>query len=215
MPKRFWKYSGRGRRPGRGGSDKIRRNLEYLALMAVKYDINANVFLGYIKEALDKGESNHEGINVTCRQKSEDSAILLLTVGSDVIAQFPILTSVFQREKQLESYITTLQDRKAFTKKILNPKIEDLRAGMKKIHLKAKVLEIPEPNIVYTRFGSSACVSNILVSDETGTIRMSLWNKQINNISEGDNIELVNGLVVSFKGQLQLRIGRKGSLNVL
>jgi replication factor A1 len=86
---------------------------------------------------------------------------------------------------------------------------------MKKIHLKAKVLDIPEPNIVYTRFGSSACVSNILISDKTGSIRMSLWNKQINNISKGDIIELENGSVVSYKDQLQLRMGRKGCLNVI
>jgi replication factor A1 len=109
----------------------------------------------------------------------------------------------------------TIQAKKSHTRKILNPKIEDLRAGMKKIHLKAKVLEIPEPNIVYTRLGSSASVSNILVSDETGTIRMSLWNRQINSISKGDIIELENGKVASYRGQLQLRIGRKGSLNVI
>ena len=215
MPRRFLTYSGRGRRPGIGGSDKNRRTLEYLALIAVKYDIDTNAFLGYIREALDKGESEHKELNVTCRQKSEDSAILLLTVGSNVVAQFPISTEVFQREKQLESYIKTISARKSRTRKVLNPKIVDLRSGMKKIHLKAKVLEIPEPNIVYTRFGSSACVSNILISDETGTIRMSLWNKQINNISKGDTIELENGIVVSFRGELQLRIGRKGCLNVI
>jgi hypothetical protein len=90
MPRRLWEYNGRGRHPGRGNSDKSIRTLEYLALIAVKYNIDANVFLSYIREALDKDESNHEGLNVTCRQKSEDSATLLLTVGSDVVAQFSL-----------------------------------------------------------------------------------------------------------------------------
>ena len=99
MPRRLWEYSGRGRRPGHENSDKSIRTLEYLALIAVKYDIDANVFLGYIREALDEGESLHKGLNVTCRKKSEDSAILLLTVGSIVVAQFPISTGIFQREK--------------------------------------------------------------------------------------------------------------------
>jgi replication factor A1 len=215
MPRRLWEYNGRGRHPGRGNSDKSIRTLEYLALIAVKYNIDGNTFLRYIKKALDEGESENKGLNIRCRQKNEDSATLLLTVGSDVVAQFPISTGVFQREKQLESYMRTISARKSRIRKILNPKIEDLRAGMKKIHLKAKVLEIPEPNIVYTRLGSSASVSNILISDETGTIRMSLWNKQINNISKGDIIELENGKVASYRGQLQLRIGRKGSLNVI
>ena len=215
MPRRLWEHSGRGRHPGPGNSDKSIRALEYLALMAVKYDIDSNAFLGYIREALDEGESVHKELNVTCRQKSEDSAILLLTVGSNVVAQFPISTEVFQREKQLESYMKTISARKSRTRKILNPKIEDLRVGVKKVHLKAKVLEIPEPNLVYTRLGTQTYVSNVLVSDETGTIRMSLWGRQIHSISKGDIIELENGRVASFRGQLQLRIGRKGCLNVI
>jgi replication factor A1 len=215
MPRRFWSYRGRGRHPGRGNSDKNIRTLEYLALIAVKYDIDANAFLDYIKESFDKGESEHKRLNVRCRQKRKDSAILLLTDGSDVVAQFPILTEIFQREKQLESYMRTIQARKLRTRKILNPKIEDLKAGMKKIHLKAKVLEIPEPNIVYTRLGTQAHVSNVLLSDETGTIRMSLWNRQINSITKGDIIEVENGKVASFRGELKLRMGRRGRLNVI
>jgi replication factor A1 len=213
MPRRFWSYRGRGRHPG--DTDKSRKTLEYLALIAVKYDIDTNELLDYIKESLDKGESEHKRLNVRCRQKRKDSAILLLTIGSDVVAQFPISTEIFQREKQLESYIRTIQARKSRTRKILNPKIEDLRAGMKKIHLKAKVLEIPEPNIVYTRLGTQAYVSNILISDETGTIRMSLWERQIHSITKGDIIEVKNAKVASFRGELQLRMGRRGRLNVI
>jgi replication factor A1 len=213
MPRRFWSYRGRGRHPG--GPDKSRKTLEYLALIAVKYDIDTNELLDYIKEALDKGESEHKRLNVRCRQKRKDSAILLLTDGSDVVAQFPISTEIFQREKKLESYMRTIQARKLRTRKILNPKIEDLRVGMKKIHLKAKVLEIPEPNVVYTRLGTQAHVSNILLSDETGTIRMSLWDRQIHSITKGDIIEVENGKVASFRGELQLRMGRRGRLNVI
>jgi hypothetical protein len=134
MQKRFWKYQGRGRYSG--GPDKVRKTLEYLARIAVKYDIDANALLGYIREALDKGESEHGVLNIQRREKRKNSAIILLTVGSDVIAQFPISTEIFQREKQLESYMRTIQAKKSHTRKILNPKIEDLRAGMKKICLK-------------------------------------------------------------------------------
>lgn len=215
MPKRYWTHRGRGRRPGSRGSDKSIRTLEYLALIAVKYNIEAKEFLEYIKESLDKGESEQKQINVKCRQKNKDSAILLLTVGSDFVAQFPISTRIFQNEKQLESYINTIKARKELNRKISNPKIEDLKDGVKYQSLKVKVIEIPEPNIAYTRLGTQAHVSNILVGDETGTIRMSLWNKQINMVSEGDMIEIKNGTVSSFRGQLQLRIGRRGKLKVI
>jgi replication factor A1 len=213
MPKRFWKYHGKGRYSE--GSDKDIKTLKYLASIAVKYDIDSNDLLYCIQESLDEGESKYKRLNVKCRQKRKDSAIILLTVGSDVVGQFPISNGIFQGEKLLESFITTIKSKKFRTKKIVNPKIEDLRAGMKKIHLKAKVIEIPEPNIVYTRFGSSACVSNILISDKTGSIRLSVWNRQINSISKGNIIEVENGKVASYKGELQLRIGRKGYLNVI
>jgi len=94
----------------------------------------------------------------------------------------------------------------------VNPKIKDLRAGMKNVNLKVRVLEIPEPNRVYTRLGAPALVSNVLVSDETGTMRMSLWNQQISAVSEGDEINIENGRIASFRGELQLRIGRNASL---
>ncbi len=69
--------------------------------------------------------------------------------------------------------------------------------------------------MVYTRFGTEAHISNALIADETGTIRMSLWNQQINMVSRGDSIEIENSKVVSFRGERQLRIGRNGTLSVI
>jgi len=60
--------------------------------------------------------------------------------------------------------------------------------SLKRINLKAKVLEISEPRLVVTNFGSYASVANALITDETGTIRLPLWNKQIGEISVGDLI---------------------------
>ena len=235
MPKRFWEtepwsHHGRGR-PSNRDSKKNERALKYLALIAVKYNINPRRFFDCIKEAYEEeSRIKLKNLNVTCRGKKVDSAIFLFTEGSEVIAQFPISTiflqkvnfqrgydlkNDFQRENDLKIYMDNIQARQLLTRKVINPKIKDLRAGMKKIHLKAKVLEIPEPNLVYTRLFTQAYVSNILLGDETGTIRMSLWNRQINMVSKDDMIEVENGKVASFRGQLQLRLGRKGCLNVI
>ena len=86
---------------------------------------------------------------------------------------------------------------------------------MKKIELKAKVLEIPKPKKVYTRFGTEAYITQALIGDETGSIRLNLWNKQINKVTEGDVINMQNVKVASFRGVLQIRIGKKGNLRVL
>jgi ssDNA-binding replication factor A large subunit len=48
---------------------------------------------------------------------------------------------------------------------------------MKKVNLKAKVIEVGKPTFVFTRFGNYACVANVLIADETGKIKLCLWNE--------------------------------------
>jgi len=91
--------------------------------------------------------------------------------------------------------------------------IKDLRTGMRHVNLKAKVLEIPRPKLVFTRFGNYASVANALIADETGTIKLCLWNEQINFISVGDTIQIENAQACKFRGERQLRIGKKGTLS--
>jgi replication factor A1 len=214
MSRTFWTRSGRGRRPGGGGSHRERRALEYLAILAVKYGVDPGKFLDCIREAYEKKESEGSKLNVWCRRKTGDSGAFLFTTGSDVVAQFSMSTAIFERGKQLGSLMRTMSARKPSAKGAVSLKIEDLRAGMKNVRLKARVLVIPEPNVVYTRFGTEARVSNVLIADPTGTVRMSLWNKQIDMVSRGDTIEVENGEVGIFEGEPQLRIGRRGSLTV-
>jgi replication factor A1 len=92
--------------------------------------------------------------------------------------------------------------------------IRDLRVGMRHVNLNAKVLEIPEPTCVYTRFGNNAVVANALIGDATGTIKLCLWNDQIGCVSVGDNIQIRNARALAFKGEKQLRIGNKGTVSV-
>jgi len=84
---------------------------------------------------------------------------------------------------------------------------------MAQVCLKAKVLEIPKPSLVYTRYGNYASVANALIADESGTIRLCLWNEQIQSISTGDTIQIENARASTSKGQRQLNIGRKGFLS--
>jgi replication factor A1 len=94
-------------------------------------------------------------------------------------------------------------------------KIGDLKVGMKRVSLKAEMLEIPKSKIVYTRYGTTACISNALIRDETGSMKMSLWNQQIDMVHKGDVVDVKNGEVAWFSGEMQLRLGRSGSLSVI
>ena len=199
----------------RRGASKRQKILEYLAMLAVKYDIDATKFFNCIVEAWNQGESKCKQVNVWCRERTRDGAIFLFTAGLEVLAQFPIPTGILQGKNELEDYMKVVSAGAPSAKKVMNPKIRDLRAGMRKVSLRARVLEIPEPNRVYTRYGTVACVTNAVVGDETGTIRMNLWNRQINMVSKGDLIKIENGTVARFRGEHQLRIGKHGKITIV
>jgi len=92
--------------------------------------------------------------------------------------------------------------------------IRELRIGMKRVSLKAEVVEIAKPTFVVTRFGNCASVANALISDETGKIKLCLWNEQINSISVGDTVQVENARISAFRGERQLRLGKNGGLHI-
>ncbi|MFW6117583.1 MAG: hypothetical protein ACOC6G_03265 [Thermoproteota archaeon] len=210
---------GRGRPPDSEHSYKTRRILEYLARIAVKYEVDSKQIFEGVVEAWNHKEAECGPLLITCRKKKGDSANFLLLDDQKVIGQIPLPREVLREDGDpLNPYMAAARSRKGSSVKGYegkNPKIENLEAGMKKINLKAKVMKVPEPKMVYTRFGNTAYVSNALIADETGSIRMSLWNKQVQTVSEGDMIHIENSKVTRFRGERQLRIGRRGSFSVI
>jgi replication factor A1 len=143
--------------------------------------------------------------------------MFLVLTSSKVVSQFSVFKRFLsEKDHPIRNFMETEKIRgflvKRARKSVVIP-IRDLRSGMKRICLKAKVLEITKPNQVYTRYGNCVSVANALITDETGTIRLCLWNEQIQCISAGDNIRIENASATTFKGQRQLNIGRKGLLS--
>jgi replication factor A1 len=215
MAKHIWR--GRGRPLKRMHSYKDGRVLENLARIAVLHKVDASEFFNRIVEAWNHEGSECEQVIIECRKRTKNSAIFLFTTDREVVAQFPISITILQGKNQLESYTKTIFARISSVKNFegVNSKIGDLKVGMKKVSLKAEVLEISKSKIVYTRYGTTACVSNALIRDETGSMKMSLWNQQINTVHKGDVIDVKNGTVTWFSGERQLRLGRSGSLSVI
>ena len=56
---------------------------------------------------------------------------------------------------------------------------------------------------------------NAKVTDEIGIIQLPLWNQQIDTVAVGDTIQVDNARVVTFKGELQLKVDRGGQLSVI
>jgi replication factor A1 len=94
-------------------------------------------------------------------------------------------------------------------------KIKELRNGMKRVNIEAKVVEKSEPREVLSRFKDTTHrVATAVIADETGTIKLTLWNDQINQVDVNDKVKVENGYVTSFKGEIQLNVGKYGKLTV-
>ena len=193
---------------------------EYFAFLSVKYEVDPDQLFQALISAWENRESTCGNLLIACRKKIRDKAIFLIMRGHKVVAQFPIPNSFLLEEANpiararntdlIQKYLVKKTNREPHSLHIA-----DLRTGMKRINLKAKVMEIPKPKCVFTRFGNYAAVTNALVADETGDIKLCLWNEQISSISEGDVIQIENAHISKFRGEQQLRIGKTGRLSIL
>lgn len=98
-------------------------------------------------------------------------------------------------------------------------KVENILSGMNSVNLTGKVVRIFEPR-EFEKNGKKGKVVNLIVADETGQIRMSLWNEQVSAVEEG---QLEQGKVVDIEngytkddgmGGCELRLGRSGQLKL-
>ena len=87
---------------------------------------------------------------------------------------------------------------------------------MKRVDVEAKVVEKSDPREVKSRYKDETYkIVDAVVADETGSIKLTLWNEQIDMVNVGDNIKIENGYVTSFKSELQLNVGKFGKLTVI
>jgi replication factor A1 len=95
-------------------------------------------------------------------------------------------------------------------------KINELRDGMRKIDIEANVVEKSDAREVRSRWTNETYrVADATIEDETGTITLTLWNEQIEQVNVGDRVRIENGYIKSFRDVLQLNSGKYGTLTVL
>ena len=93
--------------------------------------------------------------------------------------------------------------------------IGELRDGAKRVDIEARVVEKGNTREVQSRYKDETYkVASAVVGDDSGNIKLTLWNEQINQVQVGDKIRIENGYVTSFKGEIQLNVGKYGKLTV-
>jgi hypothetical protein len=192
---------------------------EHLALLSVKYSVYPNEVFQALVVASKNEKAVCGNLTIEYRGKMKGETIFLITKDNAVVAQFRVQEEfLLRKDNPFESWMSTDKIKKKIAKQNTESVytiIRDLRAGMKRVNLKADVIEIPKPAQVHTQFGNTVMVVNAIVGDETEKIKLCLWEGQIGVINVGDSIELKNGQVCVFRGEKQLRLGKNGSLCVL
>ncbi len=190
---------------------------EHIALLSVKH----NIYPSEVFQALIKARNNETAVcgnlSVEYRGKVKDEIIFLIKKEDRAVAQFRVDEQFLSRkDNPFESWMSTEKITKKIAKQNTDSvftSVNALRAGMKRVNVKAEVLEIPKPVQVHTQFGNTVMVVNALVQDDTGKIKLCLWEGQINAVTVGENIEIKNAHVCVFRGERQLRLGKKGILS--
>jgi replication factor A1 len=96
--------------------------------------------------------------------------------------------------------------------------IKNIVPGMKNVNFIGRVFNIT-PIINFQRQdGSAGKVVNIFVGDETGFVRVPLWNDQVKIVEDGelklgDAIQLTNGMSKEGMYGIEVSIGKYGFLN--
>jgi len=93
-------------------------------------------------------------------------------------------------------------------------KLSELKARQGKVDIEVEIVEISAPR-EFQKMGSPGRIATALVKDDSGEMKMALWNDEIDRVKAGDRVKITNGFVNEFQGEKQLTAGRYGKLEVL
>jgi ssDNA-binding replication factor A large subunit len=95
-------------------------------------------------------------------------------------------------------------------------KIQDIQEGQQRIIVEGKVENIQGPRTVQSRkTGEDLKVADVTLSDDTGSIRLVLWSKQIPQVRLNTRIRLEEGYTKSYRDELQMSVGQWGMIITL
>jgi hypothetical protein len=192
---------------------------EYLAVFSVKHSVDPDRLFQALASTKEKQKSMCGSLSIECRGRIGDRRIFLMKEDLKVVAQVRLREgflsekinpiSKFKDSEQIRRYVAK-KGACAFKLSAIN----DLCVGMSRINLTARILEVSEPHSIITRFGNPGVLAEALIGDSSGTVKLVLWREQIGSVSVGDNVQIVNARMLSFRGEKQLQVGRGGTLRV-
>ena len=92
--------------------------------------------------------------------------------------------------------------------------VKDLKPKQGNIDIIVDVIDLGETR-EFQKFGKPGKVATAIAKDETGDVKLTLWNDDIEKVKAGDKVHLTNGYVNEWQGEMQLTTGRMGKLEVV
>ena len=92
--------------------------------------------------------------------------------------------------------------------------IKDLKPKQGNVDITVDVVDVGDAR-EFQKFGKAGKVATAIAKDETGDIKFSLWNEDVDKVKAGDKVKLTNGYVNEWQGEMQLTTGRLGKLEIV
>ena len=94
--------------------------------------------------------------------------------------------------------------------------VADVRPNQAIDQLELRIVEVQEPREIITKYGRQSKVCDAWAEDDKGDkVRLSLWNGEIEKVSEGTRIKITNGWARTFREELQVSAGLHGQLDIV
>jgi replication factor A1 len=101
------------------------------------------------------------------------------------------------------------------TRQPVDAKVGELTPSSRAVNVIAKTISKSEVrNIATGRDGAPHRVCDALVGDDTGCVYLTLWDDNIEKVNEGDTVNVKNGYINLFRGNMRLNVGRYGTLEI-
>jgi replication factor A1 len=94
-------------------------------------------------------------------------------------------------------------------------RVEDLSLGLSDVDLRGRVLATDSVRTFERDDGSEGRVANLTLGDETGRVRVTLWDERTEaaeRLSPGESVEVVDGYVRERNGDIELHVSNRGAV---
>lgn len=207
---------GRPSAPWHSISDFV--SFTYLVRISRKYELDAPRLLRSIHCAWLQGESSFDDISIKRRKMTGDDGVFLITQNDHVMTQLKLTSKLLEYLGKTDLRSLRFEGRSLGEKISSEPEdlmIKDLSSEAKGFNLQAKVAEKSTPRVILSREGRELLLSTATISDGSGTIKLPLWNSQVDAVSVGDTLRIENAHLKRFQGELQVSVRKSTTLKVV